>query len=66
MKIKEVSVISQVDGTEHKAVLAQCEHCSSSDFKVFQLTGQVHFHLQCSICSTSFCPQGCGQEGRIP
>ncbi len=35
-----------------------CGMASASTFRVFQLTGQKHFHLECTVCQTSYCPAG--------
>ena len=48
---------------KRKGKLAVCSDCDNREWIVFQLDGQDHFHLQCSMCGTSYCPLGkCGEE----
>jgi hypothetical protein len=56
------TVVAAREGDEQQrdAMAAVCEcgpHYSNDRFHVFQIAGQNHFHLQCSRCGTSYCPQ---------
>ncbi len=55
---------SAADEAVSKArTLARCD-CSQPSpdggllFRVYQLDGQNHFHIECRLCQVSYCPRG--------
>ena len=58
-------VVDDNEGLQEKdADIAGCGVCqemgilTDETWKVFQVVGQKHFHLQCTTCGTSYCPNG--------
>lgn len=51
-----------VGSTEGKVGARVAFHCNQPFFYVYQVHTQTHFHLQCGVCDTSFCPGDCDAE----
>ncbi len=49
------------------AHIATCSCVEGESFRIFQVAGQSHFHIECIDCETSYCPFGaCTIPARSP
>lgn len=63
LELIEVAV-TDGDGNEHIAKVAQCSSCHHNQFHVFQRAEQNHYHIQCTQCGVVFCHEWkCPVEG---
>lgn len=64
LQTNRARVTSRADGHYAVADVARCGDCDCKLFFVFQIEGQLHFHLQCHRCGQSYCPdRQCSASG---
>jgi Fe2+ or Zn2+ uptake regulation protein len=51
----ESGIVTDRYGRQRAAMLFTCDECRCAHFLIYQISGQDHFHLQCTRCGTSFC-----------
>jgi hypothetical protein len=58
MKTRQVT-IHDIDNNSVQSNLWGCEECGNEEWVIYKVEGQDHPHIQCTMCSTSYCPGGC-------
>lgn len=58
------TVTARSDGHTACALVAQCPDCASRQFVVYMIGPRHLLHLQCVVCTTTFCDgHSCAEEG---
>jgi uncharacterized OB-fold protein len=58
IRLVPVAIGSHIVGIpDEEGKMALCE-CGSNAFKVWEIKGDNHIHLECDKCGESYCPAG--------
>ncbi len=58
----QVQVISITSSKGTEAALQAVCPCGGTSFRVYQIVGHAHYHLECWKCGSSFCPFGADHD----